>query len=301
MIISRQADKLRDPLTYQVIGEAMHVHTELGPGLDEVFYHQRLAQRLGAVGLDYQSRHRGPLWHRGRLGDEFECDLLVERQAIVELKAPAAEETFAPEHLAQILCYMKYWKCSRGLLLDFGKERLVQRRVVFTERAFTLPDPIELAKSAPAFIADRPIAQAIRCSLVRLLELHGLGYRDTTYRALLAADLAVEGIAISEQPTASIRLGDALLGETKCRCLGVNGQVAVLVLALRHRISTTDRAVLQTYLRHLGMAWGVIANFGQSKFETLFVSAPRTTSEGVRTEMVLPKAHLQSSLNLRGS
>lgn len=72
-----------DPLTYQVSGEAMRVHTELGPGLDEVFYHELLAQRLAAAGLDCQSRLREPLQHRGQTADHFECDALVNRAAVV--------------------------------------------------------------------------------------------------------------------------------------------------------------------------------------------------------------------------
>ncbi len=287
-----------DPLTYQVIGEAMRVHTELGPGLDEVFYHELLVRRLTAAGLDCQSRLREALRHRGQIADHFECDALVNRAAVIELKVLAAEDTFAPEHLTQILCYLKFWKAGRGLLLDFGKESLVQRRVVFSERQIELPDADALAAQAPESVTDRPLALTILRSLTRVLAAHGLGYRDTTYRGLLAADLAAEAIPFTDQPTAPIRSSEVLLGEAKCHCGVVAGKAAVLVLALRNRISTTDRAVLQTYLKHLDLPWGIIANFGKTQFETLWVTAPRR-----RLAVSFPAIPLHnpwSSPNLRG-
>ncbi len=288
-----------DPLTYQVIGEAMRVHTELGPGLDEVFYHELLAQRLAAAGLDCKSRLREPLQHRGQTADHFECDALVNRAAVVELKVLAAEDTFTPEHLSQILCYLKFWKAGRGLLLDFGKESLGQRRVVFSERQIELPDADALTAQAPESVTDRPLALAILRSLTRVLAAHGLGYRETTYRGLVAADLAAEAIPFTDQPIAPIRSGELLLGEAKCHCGIVAGKAAVLVLALRNRISTTDRAVLQTYLRHLDLPWGLIANFGKTQFETMWVAAPHRRTTVSFPEITSPNP--QPSPNLRGT
>ena len=112
---------IQDPLTYRIIGEAMRVHTDLGPGLDEVFYHELLARRLASVGLECESRARGHLQHRGREVDRLECDLRVDRQTVVELKVLAAEEPFAPEHLAQILCYLKDLGFPWGVIANFGK------------------------------------------------------------------------------------------------------------------------------------------------------------------------------------
>lgn len=287
-----------DPLTYQVIGEAMRVHTELGPGLEEVFYHESLVRRLAAAGLDCQSRLREPLRHRGQTADHFECDVLVNRVAVIELKVLAAEDTFAPEHLAQILCYLKFWRAGRGLLLDFGKESLIQRRVVFSERQIELPDADALTAQAPESVTDRPLALSILRSLTRVLSAHGLGYRDTTYRGLVAAEFAAEAIPFTDQPSAQVRFGETLLGEAKCHCGVVASKAAVLVLALRNRISTTDRAVLQTYLKHLDLPWGIIVNFGKARFETLWVTAPRRRHTVSFPSIPFPNP--RPSPNLRG-
>jgi GxxExxY protein len=278
----------RDPLTEAVIGAAMCVHTALGPGLDEVFYHEELARCLKERGVEADSRARGTLLHRGLRADDFECDILVQRELVLELKVLAAEDTFAPEHLAQVLCYQKFWKAGRALLFDFGKERLLWRRVVWNERACPLPSVEAVLAQAASDARNNPLTCSLAESLLRVAATHGLGYRDTTYRGLVAADLRADGIGFTDQPTAPIRLAGQLLGEAKCHCLAVADTAAVLVLALRNRISTTDRAILQTYLKHLGLPWGLIANFGKTHFETLFVSSPASS-------------HLRSSPNLRGT
>jgi GxxExxY protein len=283
-----------DPLTCQFIGEAMGVHSDLGPGLDEAFYHQLLAQRLTRAGLACESKARGSLLHRGKNADEFECDLLANREVVAELKVLAPEAAFAPEHLAQILCYLKFWKARRGLLFDFGKERLIHRRVVFSEREVPVPDADELVAGVPDSVKDRPLALAILRSLTGILQAHGLGYRDTTYRGLIAADFAVEGIAFVDQPTARVRSYDGLLGEARCHCLVVAKQAVLLVRALRDRIATTDRAIVQTYLKHLDLPWGMVVNFGKTRFETLFVGA---LSRGAGAA----SPHLRASPNLRGN
>src|SRR5262245_40693334 len=112
-----------DKLSYAVIGHAMAVHRELGPGLDEIFYHELLVGHLQTDSIAHQSKPRGELRHCGLLADEFVPDLIADLALILELKALRGD--FAPDHLMQIMCYEKFWRIPFGLLLDFGKESLV--------------------------------------------------------------------------------------------------------------------------------------------------------------------------------
>ena len=52
-----------DKLSYAVIGKAMEVHRELGPGVDECFYHELLVETLRAAGIEHESKPRGQLLH----------------------------------------------------------------------------------------------------------------------------------------------------------------------------------------------------------------------------------------------
>ena len=123
-------------LSYRAIGAAMECHRELGPGLNELFYHELLRQKLKAAGIKHQFKPTGQLFHRDLLVDQFEADLIIGDDLDLELKALWG--TFAPEHLLQIICYLKFWRLRAGLLIDFGKESLVVRRIQFTPPAALL-------------------------------------------------------------------------------------------------------------------------------------------------------------------
>jgi GxxExxY protein len=261
-----------DPDSYAVIGHAMAVHRELGPGLDEIFYHELLAHRLKAAGIAHEFKLRRQLIHRGLVADEFEADLILARRLVVELKVLFGD--FAPEHLLQIICYLKFWRLPAGLLLDFGKESLIQRRVVFTEPKVSL-DVSALLADAPAFVTDKPLLGALAEATAKILSEHGLGYRDTTYRGLMFAELMAERVPVARDPVVGIRNAGRMLGEAALPCLVLDGRCAVMVVALRETRQAADRAVLQTCLKHLGMPWGLLLNFGKRGMNHLFVSRPR--------------------------
>jgi GxxExxY protein len=260
-----------DPLTYAVIGTAMEVHTELGPGLDEEFYHRLLAARLHLKGTACESKVASILYHRNLKADEFECDLIVHGGMVGEFKVISGADTFAPEHLAQLICYLKFWRVRTGLLFDFGKERLIHKRVVFTEAPVPDLDILNILRALPDFVTDMKIASAVCGSLGNVLECHGLGYWDTTYRGLIAADLSAEQMPFVINPKAQIIVQGKPLGEAVCKCFVVAGKMALLVRALRNGIGSADRAILQTYLKHLGLDFGLVVNFGKRRFDMEFV------------------------------
>lgn len=262
----------RDNYSYVVIGHAMAVHRELGPGLDEIFYHECLAAKLKSAGIPYQFKPSGRLLHRGLVADNFEADLIVGDELVLELKVLWGD--FAPDHLTQILCYLKYWRLRAGLLLDFGKESLIQKRAVFTEslRIFEVDN---LLKEAPTFVTSRELLGVIGSSVSRVLLEHGLGYRDTTYRGLLDADFKVEGVPHILDPFAAVKVGGVTVGETKLPCIVISQDCAILVVALRDSRTAADRAVLQTCLKHLQLPWGLVVNFGKQSLDYHFVARPR--------------------------
>src|SRR5256885_14239246 len=95
-----------DPFSYAVIGKAMEVHRQLGPGLDEIFYHQLLSERLRAAGIEHLFRPRQVLMHRGIVADIFEPDLVFPGKMVAELKCLRGE--FESEHYLQVICYQKF-------------------------------------------------------------------------------------------------------------------------------------------------------------------------------------------------
>lgn len=261
-----------DQVSYAVIGEAMWVHRELGPGLDEVFYHALLSERLHGAGIAHLFKPRETLIHRGQTADIFEPDLVLPGLLIPELKTLWGG--FEAVHQLQLQSYLKFWRIPTGLLFDFGKESLVQKRFVFTDSPLPLVDADAMAAQAPGCVTNRVLAAQICVSLSRVWTLHGAGYRDTTYRGLLVSEFGAEGLKCVLQPSVAVRYRNGCLGETCLRCIAVESECAILVLSLRDEIRAADRAVLQSCLRHLGYRWGLVVHFGRWELQVRWVSAP---------------------------
>ena len=105
-------------LTFDIIGAAIEVHKELGPGLLESVYHKCLKYEFELRGINNSSELPVKVSYKGiNLDTELRCDFLVENIIVVELKAVIE---FAPVHDAQILIYMKLLEKPKGLLINFN-------------------------------------------------------------------------------------------------------------------------------------------------------------------------------------
>ncbi len=127
-------------LTYSIIGAAIEVHRELGPGLLESVYHRCLKQELANRRIQYRSELKVDIDYKGeRLDADLRCDLLIEEQIVVELKAVDA---LVPVHEAQIMSYMRLLQKPKGILINFTCANLFRegQRTFVNERFRTLPD-----------------------------------------------------------------------------------------------------------------------------------------------------------------
>ncbi|APG26464.1 GxxExxY protein [Syntrophotalea acetylenivorans] len=111
-----------DELSNQLIGCALQVHRELGPGLLESTYEKCLAHELSFNNIDFKLQHPLPVEYKGiRLECGYRVDLFIEDNLIVELKSV---EQIKAVHEAQLLTYMKLASVKTGLLLNFNVNRL---------------------------------------------------------------------------------------------------------------------------------------------------------------------------------
>jgi len=262
---------MNDSFSYSVIGLAMEVHRELGPGLDERFYHALFTQKLLRAGIAHDSRVRRELMHCCVVADVFEPDIAFPGRMIVELKCLTG--AFAGEHFVQLFCYLKFWRIPTGLLFDFAKESLVYRRVEFREPMFEAPSLADMV----AEVSDRGLAGGIDstvCEAVRkVAKEHGLGYRDTTYAGLLKAEFRHAGVECMSDPSVNVNAEEQLLGITTLPCLLVDQRIALKVLALRRSITAADVASLRTYIRLVGAQCGLIVNFDRASINWRWVVA----------------------------
>jgi len=263
---------LHKELSYRIVGEAMHIHREIGPGLKEEFYHTALCERLLASGLPCESKPKRCLVHKGITADEFQADLIVDGCVVLELKC--LERGFAAAHYTQLICYLKCWRLALGGLFDFGKESLVHKRVVYTEQPIAL-NPSSPQSTHPKAPRDRELVAAILASVKHIAEHYGAGYRDTTYRGIFRADLAANGM-MAEALEAEVWCDGHNLGMARPACMVLEGRCAVMILALYDRLHAAHRARLQTCLKHLALPWGVLVNFGKKTLDWQYVVHPRS-------------------------
>lgn len=121
----------KDPLTDKIIGCAIEVHKNLGPGLLESVYEECLHYELLNNGLFVERQKNIPLIYKNKkLETNLVLVLLVENSVIVELKSV---DSLKPIHDAQLISYLKLSGIHTGLLINFNVKYLidgVKRRVV---------------------------------------------------------------------------------------------------------------------------------------------------------------------------
>jgi GxxExxY protein len=107
-----------DELSYQIIGAAMVVHTDLGPGLNEKAYDACFGDQLSALGLQFEHQVSFPVVRHGRkLQATFRLDYVVRDAVIVEIKAV---QSIHPVHVAQVRSYLKMTGFTLGLIINFN-------------------------------------------------------------------------------------------------------------------------------------------------------------------------------------
>lgn len=120
----------------QVIGAAIEVHRELGPGLLESSYERCLVHELTLRGIEAERQKPQPIFYKGlELEEGYRLDILVAGKVVLELKVV---DSFNNLHTAQLLTYLKLSRCRLGFLINFnvpvlkdGIKRLVNQMPEF--------------------------------------------------------------------------------------------------------------------------------------------------------------------------
>lgn len=130
--------KLINDISFKIVGCAIEVHKQLGPGLLESVYQACMIDELKSINLNVRSQVYIPVYYKGKdLGGQLKLDLLVEDLIIVELKAV---EVMIPLYKAQLLSYLKLAAKPKGLLINFHSENIVSQLIpLVTEEFATFP------------------------------------------------------------------------------------------------------------------------------------------------------------------
>ena len=105
-------------ISYKIIGAAIEIHKNIGPGLLESAYENALAFDLGEMGFDVKQQVPMPFIYKDiQLEVGYRIDLTVNNKVLIEIKSV---ENMAPVHFAQTLTYLKLSGMKLGLLINFN-------------------------------------------------------------------------------------------------------------------------------------------------------------------------------------
>ena len=117
-------------ITQKIIGAAIEIHRNLGPGLFESVYEECLCYELELQNIDFEQQKYIPIFYKEKAFDTgFRADLVVEHKIVVELKSV---EALLPIHEVQVFNYLKLSDLRVGLLINFNVPILKQgiKRIV---------------------------------------------------------------------------------------------------------------------------------------------------------------------------
>jgi GxxExxY protein len=128
--MSKHAD-----ITQKIIQAFYTVYNQLGFGFLEKVYENALVIEIRGFGLSVSAQTPISVYYQNQVVGEYTADLIVEGCVIVELKTI---KELAPEHESQLLNYLKATTYEVGLLLNFGKEPEIKRKVLDNHRKGSL-------------------------------------------------------------------------------------------------------------------------------------------------------------------
>ena len=116
--------------SYKIIGVAMEVHKELGPGFLEAVYQEAFELELQKQNIPYEREKVLNIFYKGmKLRKRYEADFVCYDKIIVELKALS---DLSNDHVAQVLNYLTTSGIKLGLLINFGSKSLQYKRLIST-------------------------------------------------------------------------------------------------------------------------------------------------------------------------
>ena len=114
--------------SYAIVGAAMEVYNQLGPGFLEAVYQEALEIELGSRNIPFSAQKELGVFYKDRqLKKAYIPDFFVYGKIIVELKA---QSNLTDCDLAQLINYLKVTNVSLGILLNFGNPETLERKRV---------------------------------------------------------------------------------------------------------------------------------------------------------------------------
>ena len=248
--------------TGAVIGAAIAVHRELGPGVDEAAYEGALALKLQALGIAHTCQAPLRINYRGTSLDcGYRYDLLVDPRLPIELKAV---EQILPIHQAQLLTYMRLGSHPLGLLINFdvpvlkeGIQRMALTRLPPTAAVSSVDHGVHLDFASAEILAS---AEEVHRTL-------GPGLLRSAYEECLCHEFRQRGVAHERQRALPLQFEGRDLAHHAHLSLVV-GETVPVVCVSAPQLTRLHECRLLARLRQTGWSFGWLINFNSPTLQT---------------------------------
>ena len=245
-------------ITHQIIGAAIDVHRELGPGQDEVLYEDAMEVAMRHRKLSFHRQPGLPVHYKGiKLDCGFRPDFVVEDMVVVEGKAVEAGH---PVFDAQVRTYQRLGGWPLGLLLNFnvpvmknGVSRFIVDATEFRKEK-TVSTEFERTQSKDDLI------EAIIGAAIEVHRYLGPGLLNSVYQACLRHELSLAGLKFEGKRRVGVVFQGSTLGHPAELDLVVEGVILISVLSV-HKLLPVHEAQTRSQMRLGGLAVGLLLNF----------------------------------------
>lgn len=262
LIFEEETAQLRKGLFY--------VQNEVGLGHREEVYHHAMMLWMERQGIPFVSKSPETLLFGGELAYTLYPDLVVWDKITVELKS-VVRHLREPEYV-QLFNYLKKKNHRLGLLVNMGLDRVYVKRVVYEQPAFEWCE--DWAAWRDCVEEDiRELGSEVRDVLHRLYTEHQTGYGAEVVEALLRFAFQLHGLPFEVRPVAFGVYGGEKLGKTPLDCWLIEGRILFVFTALFDDNQFNISRGL-SFMRNLGVAWGLAVNFGKKNVQISGLSSP---------------------------
>ena len=231
----RHADK-----TFQLRNWIYLVRKKLDSGWNEETYHLALYKTIQEHNVPVEFKPKRVLYHRDNAVHTFEADLIVWDLIIVECKALPFERNFIGEHYAQVIHYLKFYGMDLGLLVNFAQSPVLIERVLWDTPIPTISENYDYFQ--------QDLTPVDRDNLLRIRQI--IQFSDVE----IQANWNGQQLPLHATPL-----------------LLIDGCYLLHIRAMLDNPTEYDFRRIKTYLRSLGLKFGLVVNFGKQQAQIFSV------------------------------
>jgi len=239
------------------------VQNEVGLGRQEECYHQAYVICLKQLGVPYRSKPPHNLLLGGEVAHTLFPDFVAWDAITIELKA--VPRKLAASERVQVFDYLKCRNDRLGLLVNMGLDRVHIERVVYDPPKHQLKENWRYW-SGKISGRDRDVGAEVCAALRAIHEAHQTGYGEEVTEKLILFELRRRRMSFASAPLSKAYFRGHEVHESPLDCLVIEGCILLVYTALFDSNQFNISRGL-SYLKALGLHWGVAANFGKEVAE----------------------------------